>query len=310
LRILIIGGGGYLGGRLADYLIKETTHDIVIAKTVNINSESEIKEIYLDWNNLEVFFNEIENIDVLIYASGLGAKECVQDPIRAMEINAIRPLKILNGIKEKNIYFCYFSTIQVYSDNLEGSITENTALINCNPYASTHAITEKMIEWHIKSGEINGIVLRISNVYGYPLSQESSGWNLVLNEFCRSAYHRKIITIKSTGKQKKDFMAMSDFVKYVRFIIEKKPEQCVLNVGSGQSTSIKDAAECVRNNYKILTGVELPIEIIGSDLSEKESEGEYQYKTVVNIYSIKNKLIANQKNEEITKTLIYCSKFK
>jgi UDP-glucose 4-epimerase len=304
LRIVIIGGGGYLGGRLAEYLNADTNYDVTIAKTSNLNLKSIIKEVHIDWNNLEAFFSVIENNDVLVYASGLGAIECNNNSIDAIEVNTIRPLKILNQIIGKNIYFCYFSTVHVYSQKPKGIIEENSSITNSHPYASTHAITEKMIEWYKSAGKINGTSLRISNVYGLPLNKNSNGWGLVINQLCRSAHQDKKIVIKSKGDQKRDFIAMNDFLTCVKSIIEDKPEENSINIVSGATTSIKEAAQCIRHNYKILTGISLPIVINNDELVEEETY--YKYKTNYHTNPKKEKLIKNKKNNEIIKTLLYC----
>ena len=84
--------------------------------------------------------------------------------------------------------FFYLSTVHVYKSPLVGRFNEKSENLNSHPYATSHLLGEQALIRHVKKSPMQGHVLRLSNCFGYPLTQDSNCWELVLNEFIRDAY--------------------------------------------------------------------------------------------------------------------------
>ena len=129
MNILITGGLGYIGGRLAQYLSKDKTNNIILGTRKKINPpiwlpDSQIQNI--NWNELKKSELNLKNIDVVIHCAGMNAKDCNNDPKAAFRFNSkstreLVQLSIFSNVKR----FIYISTAHVYSSSLEGRIDEN-----------------------------------------------------------------------------------------------------------------------------------------------------------------------------------------
>ena len=86
LRILITGGFGYLGGRIALSLC-ENGHQVVLGsrkkqRTPNWLPQSEF--VKLIWDDKDELTEACRNVDVVFHASGMNAQDCTEDPVAAL----------------------------------------------------------------------------------------------------------------------------------------------------------------------------------------------------------------------------------
>jgi len=307
-RILITGGYGYLGGRLAQAL-QSDKNEIFLGSRV-------LKSIP-DWLpnciSLEVDFkksislvNACKNMDVVIHASGMSAIECASSPVSALECNGLYTARLAEAAAETKVKkFIYLSTAHVYAGILEGTIDENTSPKNLHPYASSHLAGEKSLLYIISQKKIKGGVLRISNAFGHPANIDNKEcWKLVVNEFCKAAVERRIIRIKNGGGNLRDFVPIDLLIGVVKSIINSKfscGENNIVNLGLGESLSIIELAEIIRERcYKLYNYKPL---IIGIN-KKKAHVKKLKFKT------IHNELIKRQNEvslgEQVDTLLKYC----
>mgnify|MGYP000235773362 CR=1 FL=1 len=106
------------------------------------------------------------------------------------------------------------------------------------------------------------VVLRVSNGYGYPVFNYPKCWKLIINSFCYQAYHQKKIKIKSKSNFIKNFVDMNYLIKVLKFFnYYPKRVNGIYNIGSKDNLSIYDMAKNVKkiaeknklSNIKILT---------------------------------------------------------
>ena len=109
MKILIIGGSGFLGSFVADELSKKkhsvTILDKVKSKYINISQ----KQIILDIKKLGENKKILNNIDVVYYFSGLSdLNDCKTKPVETVNENIlplVSLLKLCCEKKNKTIYF-------------------------------------------------------------------------------------------------------------------------------------------------------------------------------------------------------------
>ena len=127
--ILITGGTGYLGSRLAHYLLA-FGHEVIVASRYKKNKFSYLKDfrfVNFDLQNKEVLKQCLKNVDTVFHLADLNAQNSYLNPQNAIAINGKGTLNLLETCIEKNVKnFIYFSTIHVYGDNLKGNVNEKT----------------------------------------------------------------------------------------------------------------------------------------------------------------------------------------
>ena len=278
LRILITGGLGYLGGRLAHYLSQQG-NTVVVASRSNDKDQNFSKDIVIqtiDWES-EASINQVcKDCDVVIHAAGMNANSCKEDPVAALNFNGIATAKLIRGALLCNVSrFIYFSTAHVYSECLSGYFNEDSCTTNVHPYATTHRVAEDMVLYMTKEENMSGMVLRLSNVFGSPIHSKVDCWDLFINDICRQAVSTGSIRLKTLGKQYRNFLPMESLCSIVEYFITSKSLKntdrvAIYNIGSETSRTIREMAILVQNRVKELFDRDVSLIIDGIDNSDNK----------------------------------------
>ena len=77
----------------------------------------------MDWGDDRSLLNACENIDVIVHAAGLNAKDCLENPDLALKVNGIATERLVRAASKQLVSkFIYISSAHVYTDNLSGVI--------------------------------------------------------------------------------------------------------------------------------------------------------------------------------------------
>ena len=224
-KILIIGGAGYIGTKLCNYLAgkgnKITCYDTFwFGNFLN----KKVKKIKGNIRNLNPsIFNKVDIVINLAYLSN--------DPL--CEINArdtweSGPLAlyyILEACKKYKVKkFIYASSGSIYGIKKEKKVTEDLGLDPITDYNKSKMISEKVIGSY--SNDIKTVILRPATVCGY---SPRLRLDVVLNLFCYQAYFKKNITVLG-GKQVRPLLNIDDMINCYEFFIKNKLTG-VFNVG-------------------------------------------------------------------------------
>src|SRR5207245_1641136 len=90
----------------------------------------------------------------------------------------------------------YVSTAHVYGAPLAGVITEASCAVSLHPYATSHRAAEDVVRAAHERKTIEGVVIRLSNAYGAPVSEDANCWTLLVNDLCRQAARTKTMVLR------------------------------------------------------------------------------------------------------------------
>ena len=306
LRVLITGGFGYMGGRVAQYLADQG-HQIVLASRKKSTPEwlSQAEVVQLRWNDEDVLTELCKDINAVIHCAGINAQDCASDPIAALEFNGLATARLVQAGKKAGVTkFIYLSTAHVYRFPLVGRIDENTCPRNLHPYATSHLAGENAVLYSSETGaDLSGVVLRLSNVVGAPVHKDVDCWMLVANDLCRQVVTTGKMLIRSSGKQARDFVSMKfvcDLISKI-LIAPNHQYQSIINVGSSKSITIKELARMIQTACQSLFAFRPPIQVISTSVVPADTSLFYQT-CWQNISSIQPDHI----EEDIIDTLNYC----
>jgi UDP-glucose 4-epimerase len=279
--ILLTGGLGYVGGRVAKGLAQDPEFDITV--TSRNPDTTELPEwlsgdhcVKLDVLNGEDSKNVCKNRDVIIHFAALNEIDSVLDPEKALHINVLGTLKLVRAAEAAGVKkFIYFSTAHVYRSPLEGSISETTLPRPVHPYAITHRAAEDYVLATNHQKKMQGIVLRMSNSIGAPINKKVNRWSLAGNDLCRQAITTGEMRLTTSGLQKRDFITLHDVARAVSHMIRlpvTSVEDGIFNLGGENVLSIFDLAlqiqkrcsEIFNSNPSIVRTEPQPSEISGS----------------------------------------------
>lgn len=313
MNILITGGFGYIGGRLAQYLesVKEIKLKLLVRKNSVIPKWAQDKTIVAgELLDISSLMRASENVDTIIHLAALNEIDSGKNPLEALRVNGEGTLNLINASVVNEVKrIIYFSTFHVYGLNASGNISESTLPLPVHPYAITHHVSEDFIRMAVYKKELEGIILRLSNGFGYPAHAQVNRWSLVVNNLCLQAVLKKKIVLKTSGKQYRDFITLTDISRCVEHILsldasKLDKENCIYNLGGEFSVTIMDMANLIKERCEEVLNIYPEIVIGKNDPSNRILEEPVIY----NIDKIKRtgfRLISNV-YEEIDKTLVFC----
>jgi UDP-glucose 4-epimerase len=306
MRILVLGGHGYLGGRIAQYLNLFGFHVTLGSRNPYVKDSflSSINSIKIDWHDID---DAIFDFDAIIHAAGLNRDECIADPESALDF-AKSTEYLLNILVKKSIKrFIYVSTAHVYKAPLEGHITEETPLTSEHPYAKMHQKSESFVRKFSKEGLIEGVVMRLSNVIGPPLIKETNCWQLLINDICKQAICLEKITLHTDGSQERNFLTMQDLNRAVVHLLEipyLKLEDSIFNVGSEENSTVLNISKLVAERASKILNKKVDVSINQTNKNTELNSLIFNIQKLKNTgFHLKGKLI-----DEIDQTLMFCMK--
>jgi len=305
LKILITSGNSFLGSRLGEELHK-LGHEI----TMGFRKSSKIKDDFfnkfssqeINWESFDSLKEACSNKDIVIHTAGINSKECSRDPINSYKFNSLISGKLgLACHQEKVKVFLYLSTIHVYSNNLVGTINENSKTQRKDFYTKSKILAENIFHDLSDLDNTKFIILRISNVFGNPLLKNCSCWKLFLNNICKEAITDQTITINSNPLIIRNFISLEFFVNKIEHIINDSYNLNyyeIFNITSEKMYTLQEIANLVKKKIKNLLDLEIVIKY-----KTKESEMiRNSYTSKINIDN-KGDLFFEK---EIENLILYC----
>lgn len=261
MKILITGGFGYLGGRLAQFIATHTNDEIILGTRTLVPPPvwlQKAKTIQTDWMSDESLLKTCSGIDLIIHLAGMNAQDSTKNPELAFEINAGATNRLLRAAIQNNVKrFIYLSTAHVYGSHLAGEITEKTQTLNNHIYATSHLAGEaNLLKAHSK-GEIDGVVIRLSNSFGAPMDKKVNCWSLLVNDLCMQALINQQMKLLTTGNQRRDFISLTDACRAIYHLSQiSKPllGDGLFNVGGQWSPTVLEMANLVASKVHLITG--------------------------------------------------------
>ena len=262
--VLLTGGLGYVGGRIALGLAADG-HALTCGtrRTSTPAWFSGMPTVRIDWDSSDSLASACRGIDCVIHLAAMNEVDSAKDPVGALQVNGVASLRLLEAAKQAGVRrFIYFSTAHVYGATLQGTIDETTPSRPIHPYAITHKVAEDFVLAAHDQKLIEGVVFRMSNGFGAPVTPDVDRWTLLVNDLCRQAATRGELRLNSSGTQLRDFITLGDVVRAVTHVLRldaSSLDNGLFNLGGSASVSILEMTERVAARWKVLTGREIRI---------------------------------------------------
>lgn len=252
MRILVIGGTGFIGGRLVNHLLK-SDHCVKIAVRNSIGPADQFPKAMIEkivWDDDRSLECICDGVDMIVHSASMNAQDSAINPVAALNFNGIATARLVNAASRVGVKrFLYFSTAHVYGRPLIGNITEKMTPNNKHPYATSHLAGEHAVLMANNLGRIKGVVLRLSNTFGVPTDKNKNCWMLFVNDLCRQAIQTGNLVIQSNRFQQRDFIGLNQVCSTVGQLIDEEElfeNAGILNLGTGISRSLISMAQLVQ----------------------------------------------------------------
>ena len=173
MRLLVLGGAGYIGSHTALELIKKG-HEVRVVDNLVTGYEKAVpdKAVFYqgDIRNLEFLDNlfETEKIDAVIHFAAYSlVGESVTNPLKYYDNNLYGTKVLLEAMIKNNVNKIVFSsTAATYGEPENIPILESDRTCPTNPYGETKLAMEKMFHWASKAHGLSYVSLRYFNACG------------------------------------------------------------------------------------------------------------------------------------------------
>lgn len=266
-KILITGASGFIGSYLMENFNNKEYQLIPLVRKLPDYFKYWRKYhnlIECDIMDLEQLKKKIPKIDYIIHLAAYNDVLTKTFPEKALYINGIGTRNLLTiAIEKKCELFIYFSTLQVYGKELEGIINVKSPINLHNDYALTHYIAEEYCRMFSLNHKIKLNIFRPSNIFGSLLNKNINRWSLVPLCFCKEAFEKNKIIIKSSGKQMRDFIDLDSILKSVKFVLKNNSNGFnIYNISSESTFSISEIAQMTKDvaQRELIKEIELKYE--------------------------------------------------
>jgi len=259
MKILITGGGGFVGSHLADRMLAEG-HEVValdVATDLKVRHNLDnprfryVKGSILEIDMLENF---VARADLVFHlAAVVGIEHYVGDPLEVLNINVNGTQNILKLCHRYDKKLVFSSTSEVYGRNPKIPWSEDddrvlgSTRIDRWCYSTSKAVGEHFCFAYGKIG-LRFSIIRFFNVYGPRLDRIDVG--RVMTIFMGQLLRGEDLTVIGDGKQTRAFTYVDDAVEaLIRAGTLPEAVGRIFNIGSDRETTILELAETMIRAY-------------------------------------------------------------
>ncbi len=249
-KVLVTGGGGFIGSHLVDELVKLGAKVTVLdnfetGKIENLSGcLGRIRLVIGDVRSQSSLKVSLRDVDTVFHLAAITSVPfSIEHPKVTDEVNFEGTMHLLEGcIRHKVERFILASSSAVYGEPKYLPIDEGHPLNPISPYAESKVKAEEVCMRFREDYGLKTTILRPFNVYGP--RQRNDQYAGVIEKFIEYLRGAKPLVIYGDGSQTRDFIYVADAVN--AFILASKSDRAVgeiFNIATGQPTSINSLAQ-------------------------------------------------------------------
>jgi UDP-glucose 4-epimerase len=248
VKVLVTGGGGFIGGHLVERLLADG-HDVRALDNFTTgrreNLDGVIDSIELvegDIQSYERAHTAVRGCDVVFHQAALpSVPRSVRDPLTSNASNVIGTLNVLLAARDSGVRRVVFaSSSSVYGANPALPKREDLQTMPISPYAVAKLAAEGYCQsfWHVY--QLETVALRYFNVFG-PRQDPRSEYAAVIPKLITAALNETTPVIFGDGEQTRDFTYVENVVEANVLAMEAADVAGeVFNVAVGDRVSLNE----------------------------------------------------------------------
>jgi UDP-glucose 4-epimerase len=279
MKILVTGGAGYIGSHVVKVL-GQRGYEILVYDNLSTGHEWAVlygrlvKGDLSDKVFLDKIIKEFNPDAIMHFAAFIQVEESVREPLKYYRNNTVNTLNLLeimqkNGIKN----FIFSSTASVYGIPEKIPVDEDTPINPINPYGSSKAAVEWILNDLSQASDFNYVSLRYFNVAGAdPVGRIGQAYKEATHLITRALKTAKGIFDKlqifgtdyptTDGTCIRDYIHVDDLAMAHLITLDyllDKGKSNVFNCGYGYGYSVKEVVEAVKK----ITHIDFKTEEVG-----------------------------------------------
>jgi UDP-glucose 4-epimerase len=282
MRVLIVGGAGYIGSTAAAHFLK-AGHEVTVYDSLVHGFRDSLPEgadlIQADLGDpaaLEMAFRGTQPEAVIHFAGYIEAGRSMREPGVFFQNNVSYTVNLLNAMAAHQVKRLVFSSSAAVYASSDSPLHEGSPIGPANVYAETKLMMERMMRWY---GEIHGkryAALRYFNACGAmldeagkPLRGESHRpeTHLIPMTLQVALGQREALEVFGTDYPTPDGTCIRDYIHvedladaHIRALDSLETQaEAAYNLGSGRGYSIRQVVDVARQ----VTGHPIPVVEVG-----------------------------------------------
>ena len=250
MNFLITGAAGFIGSNLANYLIREG-HQVRGLDDLSAGNPQSLSPDILftrgDVNDRPKLWTLLQEVDCVYHlAARVAVPESVLYPREYNATNVGGTVSLMEAMRDVGVHRVVFvSSGAVYGDQGAQPLKETAAPNPRSPYAVSKLAAEYYVRTIGDLWGIESVSLRVFNAYG-PGQLLPPSHPPVIPNFLRQAMRGGTLVMHGDGNQTRDYVYVDDVVAaLIAAATAPGINQMVLNIGSGQETSIRGLVRMV-----------------------------------------------------------------
>src|SRR5918992_2003151 len=255
-RVLVTGAGGFMGSHLVERLLDDGARVTAVVRRTSVQVPHPVAENLaaragddrLDVAAVDLAgpsateFMSAQQAPVWIHlAADAYVPASLTEPSAVIRNNVMSTVNVLDAaVRRGPTLVIVASSSEVYGHN-DVPLAEDSPLRPTTPYAASKVATDHIAMSYFRAFSIPVIVVRPFNCYG-PRHRYD-----VIPLFIARALRGEPLIVNGDGRQTRDFTYVSDTVEALVRICAGGEVGSVLNIGSGNDTSILDLARMIKD---------------------------------------------------------------
>jgi len=265
MKILVLGGGGFIGSHLCDALLL-AGHRVRVFEYPGIKplcspeALRQIEWIEGDFTNPVQVDQALQGCDIVYHLISTTLPKTSNDnPVYDVESNLISTLQMLRSACHHQVKKVIFSSSggTVYGIPQQIPIAEDQPTNPISSYGISKLAIEKYLHLFYTLHGVDYCILRLANPYGE--RQRATASQGAVAVFLNKALHNETIEIWGDGSVTRDYIYIADVISAMLKAMQYQGEHRIFNVGSGAGISLNQMLGDMENILcKTVSRVYLP----------------------------------------------------
>jgi UDP-glucose 4-epimerase len=276
MRILVVGGAGYIGSHVARELL-DSGHEVAVFDNFSTGSRDNLfpaeRLIEGDILDYEAILSATKGVDAVVHlAAAKAAGESMQKPEKYSRQNLCGTINIINAMCESGVLrLCFSSSAAVYGEPRYLPIDEKHPNEPENYYGFTKLEIERILGWYDRIKGLRFAALRYFNAAGYDTKGRVRGLerdpaNLIPRVMeVAAGIHPKLAVYGTDydtpdGTCVRDYVHVGDLARAHLAALEyvsREGKSLTVNLGSEAGLSVLEILDAARR----ITGKSIPADM-------------------------------------------------
>jgi UDP-glucose 4-epimerase len=227
MRVVITGGGGFIGSNLARELLSRGT-TVAVIDDFSTGERGNLDGVdvalhegsILDDDLLDAAFGSADAVVHL--AARASVPRSIAEPVATHDVNATGTLRVLEAARRHgNPHLVVASSSSVYGANPTLPKHEDMATLPLSPYAASKLATETYALAWANVYDLDVLAFRFFNVFG-PRQSPRQAYAAVVPAFVDAAVAGRPLPVHGDGRQTRDFTYVGTVCRVIADAIERR----------------------------------------------------------------------------------------